>query len=97
MSGRLTFSVATAFQPEVLLMDEWLLAGDHRFIHRASERVASFVAQARVMVLASHSLNIVREFCTKAAYLNAGRLVAYGDVEEIIGEYDRESAAVAAE
>lgn len=92
MTGRLTFAVATAFEPEVLLMDEWLLAGDHRFIQKASDRVATYVAKARVMVLASHSLAIVRDFCTKAAYLKGGRLIDFGPVEQVIGAYDRDTA-----
>jgi ABC-type polysaccharide/polyol phosphate transport system ATPase subunit len=96
MNGRLTFAVATAFEPEVLLMDEWLLAGDHRFIDKAAERVARFVSKARVLVLASHSLQIVREFCTKAVYLKGGRLIAQGDVEEVLDIYDFEVRDAAA-
>lgn len=95
MNGRLTFAVATAFQPEVLLMDEWLMAGDHRFIHKAAERVSEFVSKARVMVLASHSLSIVREFCNKACYLKGGNLMVYGDVEEVIGRYEYDMAKAA--
>jgi len=95
MGGRLIFAVATAFRPDVLLMDEWLLAGDHRFVQRASERVATFVSKARVLVLASHSLQIVQEFCNKAAYLREGRLVGFGSVSDILRDYEHDVAAAA--
>lgn len=88
MMSRLTFATATAFQPDVLLMDEWLLAGDARFIHQASERVQSFVSKARILVLASHSHGIVREFCNRAVYLEQGQVLASGDVEEVIAKYE---------
>ena len=91
MSGRLTFAVATAFQPDVLVMDEWLFAGDQRFLAKAADRVADFVSKARIMVLASHSLPIVREFCNKAVYLKSGRLVAFGDVEDVVNQYEADS------
>jgi ABC-type polysaccharide/polyol phosphate transport system ATPase subunit len=93
MMGRLTFSVATAFQPDVLLMDEWLLAGDNQFIKQASERVNDFVAQARVLVLASHSLGIVREFCNKAVYLKSGQVISSGEVESVITRYAEDFAS----
>jgi len=88
MQGRLTFAVATAFDPDVLLMDEWLSAGDSAFVAKAHERTKQFVEKARIMVLASHSLAIVREFCTHCAYLSRGRLLAYGPAEEVIKRYE---------
>lgn len=91
MAGRLVFSVATAFQPDVLLMDEWLLAGDANFMQKAQDRTRAFVKQARVVVLASHSLGIVRSFCNRAAYLRAGQLIAYGPTEEMLAIYDEDT------
>jgi ABC-type polysaccharide/polyol phosphate transport system ATPase subunit len=87
MMGRLTFAVATAFEPDVLLMDEWILAGDARFLTSATERTRNFVSKARIMVLASHSLEVIRAFCNKAAYLRAGQLVAWGDTEDVVRAY----------
>jgi len=88
MQGRLIFAVATAFEPDVLLMDEWLGAGDSAFVARANERARQFVEKARVMVIASHSIAIVREFCTHGAYLRRGRLIAYGPIDDVIRLYD---------
>ena len=52
---RLTFAVATSFAPEILLMDEWIMAGDDSFITKARHRIDNFVAKASILVLASHA------------------------------------------
>ncbi len=90
MQGRLTFAVATAFDPDVLIMDEWLSAGDGAFVAKAHERTSRFVEKARILVLASHSLAIVREFCTHAAYINKGSLIAFGGIDETIAHYEHD-------
>ena len=56
MMTRLTFAVATCFSPEILLMDEWIMAGDAGFMAKAQHRVQSFVERANILVLASHNL-----------------------------------------
>ena len=91
MMGRLTFAVATAFAPDVLLMDEWLMAGDMEFHARAERRANSFVAKARIVVLASHGSGLVRSFCTHAAYLRGGYLVDFGPVDEVIDQYEADA------
>jgi lipopolysaccharide transport system ATP-binding protein len=58
---RLAFAMATAFPPEILLMDEWILAGDSAFIERTKQRVEGMVRHADVLVLASHSPSILIE------------------------------------
>lgn len=94
MLGRLTFAVATAFEPDVLLMDEWLLAGDASFMQRASKRTSSFVSRARILVLATHALGVVEEFCDKVLYLSGGRIVAFGPTKEVLDLYRRDTVAV---
>ena len=69
---RLNFAVATCFDPEILLMDEWILAGDAHFIVKAQERIESFVRKANVMVLATHNLEICRKWCNKGLWLQEG-------------------------
>jgi ABC-type polysaccharide/polyol phosphate transport system ATPase subunit len=95
MAGRLTFAVATAFEPDVLIMDEWLSAGDGAFVQKAHERTSRFVEKARILVLASHSLAIVREFCTHGAYINKGSLVTFGTIDEAIARYEEDMHAAA--
>jgi ABC-2 type transport system ATP-binding protein/lipopolysaccharide transport system ATP-binding protein len=87
MMLRLAFAVATCFEPEVLLMDEWILAGDAHFIAKAQRRIDSFVGNANVLVLASHNLEICRRWCNKGAWMDRGVLRAIGPIDEVIAQY----------
>ncbi|WP_137179141.1 ABC transporter ATP-binding protein [Roseomonas sp. AR75] len=84
MSVRLSFAAATLMEPEILLMDEWFMAGDADFIERANERLEKLVTGADILVLATHNMSIVRKWCTRAIRLAGGRVVADGPVEEIL-------------
>lgn len=85
MAVRLAFAVATLMDPEILLMDEWFLAGDADFMARARERLERLVRKAEILVLATHDMNVVREWCTRAVRLGQGRIQADGPVEEVLG------------
>ena len=85
MSVRLSFAMATVMDPEVLLMDEWFMAGDADFLDRARAKIEGLVTKAEVMVLATHDMGIVRQWCTRAIKLEAGRIVADGTVAEVLG------------
>lgn len=87
MMLRLTFAVATCYEPEVLLMDEWILAGDAHFMAKARERIDTFVQKASVLVLASHNLDVCRRWCNKALWLDRGHVKAFGPVEETVAAY----------
>jgi ABC-2 type transport system ATP-binding protein/lipopolysaccharide transport system ATP-binding protein len=93
MMLRLGFAVATCFEPEILLMDEWMLAGDAHFMAKAQLRIQGFVERASVLVLASHNLDLCSRWCTKALWLEQGQVRAQGPIEEVIGEYRRSSSA----
>jgi lipopolysaccharide transport system ATP-binding protein len=84
MSVRLSFAAATLMNPQILLMDEWFLAGDADFIARATERLETLVTGAEILVLATHDMNIVRKWCTRAIRLEGGRIVADGPVDEVV-------------
>jgi ABC-type polysaccharide/polyol phosphate transport system ATPase subunit len=88
MTTRLGFALVTALDPDVLLMDEGIGAGDARFAERAQERVNEFVGRSRIVVLASHSPALITSICNKAALLQAGRLVAIGSVTDVFAQYD---------
>lgn len=92
MQMRLSLGVATAVEPDVLLMDEWVLAGDAAFIEKARSRLERFVERARILVLASHSESIIREWCNKAMLLKGGHMLAFGDVDEVFKEYGKMAA-----
>jgi len=94
MLGRLTFAVATSFEPDVVLMDEWLLAGDINFLSRAIERTTEYVKKSRILVLASHSTNIIKSICNRAVYLKKGQIVAVGDPDEIINMYETDPEVI---
>ncbi|MCS6933386.1 MAG: ATP-binding cassette domain-containing protein [Acetobacteraceae bacterium] len=83
MQVRLSFAIATSIRPQVLLMDEWIGAGDAEFRARAETRLAELVRDAEILVLATHDTTIIRRWCTRAIRLEAGRIVADGPVEAL--------------
>ncbi|MGL3213536.1 ABC transporter ATP-binding protein [Bradyrhizobium sp. BR 1433] len=87
MLMRLTFAAATCFAPEILLMDEWILAGDAAFLTKAERRLEAFVENASVLVLASHNEQICRTWCSKAIWLDSGQVKAVGAIDEVLNAY----------
>ncbi|WP_238934826.1 ABC transporter ATP-binding protein [Maricaulis parjimensis] len=92
MRMRLNFAIATAFDPEILILDEWLSAGDAAFKAKATARMAEFVGKAGVLILASHSRKLLVENCNKAIWLEEGAIRATGDVGELFDAYDAETS-----
>jgi len=86
---RLAFAAATCTLPDVLIMDEWLTAGDAQFLEKAQRRVESFVRTSSILVLASHSFELVQQWCNRGILLHQGRAVMIGPVEEVIAAYRR--------
>lgn len=84
---RLGFAVATCFKPEILLMDEWILAGDAHFMGKAEARVQNFIERASVMVLASHDLKLCSRWCTMGVWLDQGRVRELGPIGNVIKQY----------
>jgi ABC-type polysaccharide/polyol phosphate transport system ATPase subunit len=87
MMTRLTFAVATCFAPEILLMDEWIMAGDASFLDKAQRRIETFVQRASVMVLASHSVETCRKFCNQGIWMDQGQIKAAGPIDDILKAY----------
>ena len=84
MSLRLSFALATARLPQVLLMDEWFFAGDAAFMARADARLAEMIGGADILVIATHDMSVVRRWCTRVIRLDGGRIVADGPVEAVL-------------
>jgi ABC-type polysaccharide/polyol phosphate transport system ATPase subunit len=84
MLARLGFAVATSFQPDILLLDEWIATGDENFARKAQKRLEAHVAKSRVVCLATHNPALIRRFCNKVMILQAGRVTAFGDVAELM-------------
>ena len=87
MVVRLGFALATAIRPQILLMDEWLLAGDAEFMERAKLRLEGMVRSAEILVLSSHDIGIVRAWCTRVMWLDQGRIKADGPADQVADAY----------
>ena len=87
MMIRLGFAVSTCVPPEILVMDEWLSAGDASFLDKAQRRMETFVGSSSILVLASHSTDLLRKWCNRGVLLQHGRIVAQGDINEVIDAY----------
>jgi ABC-type polysaccharide/polyol phosphate transport system ATPase subunit len=84
MRARLGFSIATAVDPDVLLLDEVLGTGDAVFRAKSQRRVAELIGAARGIVLVTHDLHWVTEFCTRAILIERGHIVAEGLPDEVV-------------
>jgi lipopolysaccharide transport system ATP-binding protein len=80
MRLRLAFSVATCWQPDVLLLDEVIGVGDQAFMKSAQERLHQLIESSRVSVVATHSEQTVRDFCNRVLVLDHGGVAYFGDV-----------------
>jgi ABC-type polysaccharide/polyol phosphate transport system ATPase subunit len=87
MMVRLGFAISTCMPAEILLMDEWLSAGDARFLDKAQRRMEEFVGRSSIVVLASHSMDLLRRWCNRGIMLEHGRIVAQGPIEDVIAAY----------
>ncbi len=87
MMLRLAFAISTCVEPDILLMDEWILAGDAHFLEKAHRRMETFVGRSNILVVASHSQEIIRQWCNKAVLLDCGEALASGPVDEIVDRY----------
>jgi len=87
MQARLAFAVSTSIDPEVLLLDEQIGAGDSAFMDKAERRLRSLIERSGILVLASHSEDAVRKFCTRGIVLDHGRLHFDGSAEEALAAY----------
>ena len=87
MMVRLAFSIATAVNPEILLIDEVLGVGDLAFQLKARRRMEQMMESARLMVLISHDLASLRQFCTTGVWMDHGAVVRSGPVDDVIRDY----------
>jgi ABC-type polysaccharide/polyol phosphate transport system ATPase subunit len=88
MQARLAFAVAACVQPDVLLLDEVLAVGDLSFRSRCLDRLREHQAKGGSMVVVSHDLESVRALCTRALWLDQGRVILEGKVDEVVSAYE---------
>lgn len=84
---RLGFAISTSTQHDIMLMDEWVGAGDADFMRKAKERMQSRVGGSKIVVLASHSTGLLRDICNRGIVLDRGRLVHAGDITSSLKYY----------
>lgn len=90
MSMKLAFAVATAFVPDILLIDEVIGVGDAKFMKKAQQRISNIIDSCQAMVLTSHSNEIIKDFCNKVVVLEKGEIQFIGDTNEGIEFYEQE-------
>ena len=88
MKTRLGFAVATAFRPEILVADENLGTGDANFIEKARGRMEAMMADASILVVASHSVTTLRKLCNRAILMEHGEIVVDGEPGAVIERYN---------
>jgi ABC-2 type transport system ATP-binding protein len=84
MYVRLGFAIAINVDPDILLVDEVLAVGDEAFQRKCLDKVSSFQAEGRTIIVVTHAADLVRQVCTRAAALDHGRLVATGEPNDVI-------------
>jgi ABC-type polysaccharide/polyol phosphate transport system ATPase subunit len=87
MMVRLAFSIATAIDPEILLVDEVLSVGDMAFQHKAQQRMREMMAKARLIVMVSHDLAALAKICDRAVWMDHGRVRQIGPIAEVAETY----------
>ncbi len=91
MRARLGFSIATSVDPDVLLLDEVLATGDQAFRAKSKARVLEIAAAAKAVVLVTHDMNWVTEFCNRAILLERGHVIAEGEPAEVVAIHEEHS------
>lgn len=87
MHLRLAFAVATIIRPEILLMDEWLSVGDAAFNEKAEQRLNDLVKSSRILVIASHSRDLIERTCNRVMWFEHGQLKMDDSPEKVCAEY----------
>lgn len=87
MMVRLAFAISTSIQPEILLVDEVFGTGDAEFMEKARQKMVSLLDQSNIVVLASHSDNLLKEFCNKGLLLEGGRVKFFGPTDTALELY----------
>lgn len=87
MHLRLAFAVATIIRPEILLMDEWLSVGDSAFNEKAEKRLNELVQSSRILVIASHSRELIERTCNRVMWFEHGRLKMDDSPRKVCTEY----------
>ena len=92
MRTRLVFSVTTSVEPDILIMDEWLSAGDFEFVNKAKDKMRRIADQSKILILASHDMKLISSVCNAVIVLRDGKIVKYSSTDEAVIFYTGEQA-----
>lgn len=87
MRARLLFAICTSVRGEILVMDEWLSTGDADFVTRAQQKLNEMLESTRIVVLASHSLEIIRKMCNIVCWMERGQIIMTGPADAVLPAY----------
>lgn len=87
MQLRLAFAVSTTIRPQILIMDEWLSLGDNEFAERADKRIKSLLDSTEILILASHSRDLLTQNCTRLIWMEHGHIKMDGTAEDVAKAY----------
>ncbi|WP_026527613.1 ABC transporter ATP-binding protein [Butyrivibrio sp. VCD2006] len=91
MFVRLAFSISTSIEPDILLLDEIIAAGDAAFLEKANARLHNMVNTSKIMILVTHSMQSAVDMCNKCIWMEAGKIIDSGSPEEITKRYIEDS------
>ena len=84
---RLAFAVSTMIRPDILIMDEWLSVGDESFKDKAENRMTDLVNNAQLLIIASHSKDLLYKTCNRIIWLEHGKIKMDGKPYDVLPEY----------
>lgn len=96
MAQRLAFSIATEIDPEILLLDEIFSAGDIHWMEKAQRRMQALIDRTSILVLVSHSMELIQTYCDRVIWLEAGKIVMDGTPDQIVEAYRAAAASSSA-
>lgn len=88
MIARLGFSIATIVAPDILIVDEVLSVGDFKFQEKSQNKIKEMIDQGTTVLFVSHSADVARSICKKGLFLEHGKVLAFGEVEEVLKMYE---------
>jgi len=88
MRARLGFSIAAMIEPDILILDEALSTGDIRFSEKAGNKLQDLIGRSKIVVVVTHKLGFVKNFCSRALWIDRGNIKADGKPAEIIEAYE---------
>ena len=89
MTAKLAFSIATIVDPEILIVDEILSVGDMRFQEKSKKKMMSMISGGTTVLYVSHSIQSIKDICTKAIWIEQGKMKMIGEVDEVCDAYTK--------